>query len=333
MTAENNGTGAPGDDDPFAYLYRPEGGGTEGGAASAQQPGVPRRSYHQVRAVGERQYGAQGYGQQGYGQQAPSHTAQQPGTVPGQAQGPSAHYAAPETMAGGRAAMRQQGGGAGGPGGPRGSRGGGRGGNRNGLLIGAVAVVAAVVAGIGAAMIFNEGDSAEAGPPDDNASASSDGGQQSQEPDGKKTEKPDSKKLPPKKDVATFQLAGGAKADKATPGAKGEDGTYVSGMNTPGATATWKADIPKSGTYDLHVRYAVPGKNMHLSLDVNGKPHATGLRMKNHAKAKEGDWENAWTFTWATIQADKGSNTFKISCGDDDDCDVNLDQVWFKPAG
>ena len=55
MTAENNGTGpAPGgDEDPFAYLYRQEGST----GATAQQPGVPRRSYNQVRAVGERQYG------------------------------------------------------------------------------------------------------------------------------------------------------------------------------------------------------------------------------------------------------------------------------------
>ena len=67
MSAENHGTGMPEGDDPFAYLYRQEGGAADSGAA-AQQPGVPRRSYNQVRAVGERQYPQQG--RQTYGSQA-----------------------------------------------------------------------------------------------------------------------------------------------------------------------------------------------------------------------------------------------------------------------
>ncbi|AXK35671.1 hypothetical protein DVA86_26575 [Streptomyces armeniacus] len=329
MTAENNGTGAPQDDDPFAYLYRPEGGGADGGAAPAQQqPGVPRRSYNQVRAVGERQYGAQ-QGQH-YGQ-----TVAQPGAFPqqqggpgpgvhGQPQGhPNAHYAAPETMPGGRAALRRQGG----PGGPQG----GRGGNRNGLLIGAVAVVAAVVLGIGAAMLFNNGGNAQAGGADESPSAGQDTGKPT-EPDGEKSEKPDPK-LPPKEDAATLRLEGGAHVEKAVPGAKGKDGTYVGGMNTPGATAKWTTKVPESGTYKLYVGYGVPGEDMHLSLGVNGKPHATGLKMKNYAKAKKGDWEKGWTYTWSTVQVDKGENTFVINCAEGDKCAVNLDQVWLKPGG
>lgn len=121
MTAENNGTGAApegGDEDPFAYLYRQEGGAQQP-AAPGQQPGVPRRSFNQVRAVGERQYGY-GYPQQqqqrtggyGYPQQGSGYAQQQSGygypqqPPPPQHQ-PSPHYAAPETVPGGRAAARQ----------------------------------------------------------------------------------------------------------------------------------------------------------------------------------------------------------------------------------
>ncbi|WP_367125055.1 hypothetical protein [Streptomyces phytohabitans] len=329
MTAENNGTGAPQDDDPFAYLYRSEGGGADGGAASAQQQrGVPRRSYHQVRAVGQHQYGAQhgGQGQQ-FGQTV---AQQQPGAYGSASSGqgqPSAHYAAPETMPGGRAATRQQAAGRGGQG--------GRGGSRNGLLIGAVAVVAAVVIGIGAAMVFN----------DDGGDAKANGSEQTQEPDQGNGDAPEDEpqggsgdgeqeeKAPPKEDASTLRLEGGARVEGSVPGAKARNGTYVAGMDAAGATAKWTTEVSDGGTYDLYVRYAVPGEDMHLSLGVNDEPHPTGLKMKNFAKAEKGDWEKGWTYTFATVQVKKGENSFAISCGDGDKCTVNLDQVWLKPAG
>ncbi|MCT2592777.1 hypothetical protein LHJ74_23165 [Streptomyces sp. N2-109] len=333
MTAENNGTGTPEGDDPFAYLYRQEGGGSDGAAAQqpTHQPGVPRRSYNQVQAVGERQYG--GAQQQYQGQPHQQQYQQQPG-----AQHPNAHYAAPETMPGGRAAMRQPGGGRGGaPGGGRG-RGGG---NRNGLLIGAVAVVAAVVMGIGAAMIFNDGgDAAEGAEAGESASAppADDAGGDKGEKKGKKDtgedKNADSKPgTPPKEDAATLRLEGDAHLEDTVPGAKGKGGNYVAGMNKPGSAARWDAQLDEGGTYNLYVRYSVPGEDMNLSLAVNGKPHATGLSMKNYAKAPKGDWEKGWTYTYSTVQIKKGSNTFAISCGQGDSCNVNLDQVWLKRAG
>ncbi|OEV04965.1 hypothetical protein [Streptomyces oceani] len=310
MTADNNGTGASRDDDPFAYLYRPEGGGTDG-AGSAYQAGASRRSANQVRAVGERQFGGQAGAQQ-FPQQA----------APGEGQ-PNAHYAAPEVMAGGRAALRQQGGGA------HGSRGGG--GNRTGLLAGAVAVVAAVVLGIGAAMYFNGGEEEQGAHGDASPSAS-------EETKRPPKDKPsgDAKPTPadlPKEDAAALRLGGEARVARDIPGAKGKDGTYVAGMENPGASAQWTADVEKAGKYWFYVQYGVPGTDQHLSLSVNDKPHATGLDMKNHADAKKGDWENGWTYTYAFVQLDEGSNTFTISCGDGDKCDVNLDQVWLAPPG
>lgn len=132
MTAGNNGADTPENDDPFAYLYRSEGGeggapGPSGDGPAARQPGVPRTSYNQVRAVGQRQYGQQAPQQVTYGQQ-------------------NAHYAAPETLPGGDRTRSAP---APGNGGQEPRRG------RNGLLIGAVAVVAVVCIGIGVAMLTN----------------------------------------------------------------------------------------------------------------------------------------------------------------------------------
>lgn len=92
MAPADNGASTPEDDDPFGYLY------ADGQAAGATPPsggggyGYPGpRSYHQVRPVGERQYGQQPTAAYG---QAPQ---QQP-----QAYGqPNAHYSAPETLPGG----------------------------------------------------------------------------------------------------------------------------------------------------------------------------------------------------------------------------------------
>ncbi|RAJ66953.1 hypothetical protein K378_02318 [Streptomyces sp. Amel2xB2] len=315
MTAENDGTGAtPQGDDPFGYLYRQEGG--EGSPAT--QSGVPRRSYNQVRAVGERQYG--GYGGYGSG----------PGTQQTAAYGqqPNAHYAAPETMTGGRAVTPQP---APGDGGYGGGHGGGRGGggSRNGLLIGALAVVAAVVVGIGAAIYFNSSpgdDEGRAG-----ASAGAEGGKgQEEKPGSQKPRK--GKQIGKKQDAATFQLAGGASAQSDVSGAQSSDGSYVGAMNATGASATWSsADVPKAGIYTLYVRYGIPGKDADATLTVNGRPASQPLDMSNWGgQVKEGDWEHGWMSTYAWVDLKEGANTFKISCEDGNKCDFNLDQVWLK---
>ncbi|MFI8854103.1 hypothetical protein [Streptomyces sp. 891-h] len=329
MTAENNGTGAApegGDEDPFAYLYRQEGGAQQSDAPGRQQqPGVPRRSFNQVRAVGERQYGY-GYPQQqqrsgyGYPQQGSGYSQQQSGygypqQPPPPEHQPSPHYAAPETMPGGRAAARQQGA----PGNGRGGR------SRTGLLVGAIAVVAAVVIGIGAAIVFNDdgGDEPQA---KETGSSQQDEQDPSDNPkdDKDKKQQPVSDKLP-KEDAASLNLDG-ATVGKQVPGAKSRGGAYVD-MNHPGAAATWELKgIPAAGKYTLHVRYTVPGKDSDASLAVNGKPESRPLRLKNFSHAEEGDWEKGWTNSYSYLQLDKGQNSVKISC--DSGCEANLDQVW-----
>lgn len=326
MTAGNNGSDTPENDDPFAYLYRSEGdeggqGGQSGQPGSArtggygypgpagrqQQPGVPRTSYNHVRAVGERNYGQQIPNQQpqGYGQQGQQGYGQQ-----------NAHYAAPETLPGG--------------GGPRqpapAPRGGGRGPNNRGLLIGAVAVVAVVVVGIGVAMLTNSGG-------DEKDKGDQAGGKPTAASSVEPSEKPGPSKKPgaklPKEDAANMSLGGGAAPASDVKGAKGKGGTYV-GVNSPGSSATWDVDVDRAKAYKLYVRYGVPGEDQSLSLTVNGKKSDRPISMKNFSNAPKGDYEKGWTYSWSIVQLSQGSNTITLSCGDGDKCDVNLDQMWLK---
>ncbi|WP_328328218.1 MULTISPECIES: carbohydrate-binding protein [unclassified Streptomyces] len=325
MTAGNNGTSTPEDDDPFGYLYEdgraagavpPPGGGGYGypGPTSGGQPGVPRTSYNHVRTVGERQYG----------QQAPQAPQQQYGQPPqqyGQQQAygqPTAQYAAPETYPGGPPVQQP----------PRQPGNGGP--NHKGLLIGAVAVVAVVVIGIGVALATSGGDSKNKNAASDNAG----GGQTASEtvkPSQPPASKPPKADLP-KQDAATLQLGGAATTATDVPGAKGSGGSYVV-LNQPGDSATWTVDAPSAGTFKLSINYGVPGKDAKTSLTVNDAPKPASISMKNYAGAADGDASKGWTNTWNLVNLKKGSNTIKISCENGDQCGVNLDQVALMHPG
>ncbi|QRX93740.1 carbohydrate-binding protein [Streptomyces noursei] len=301
MTAGNNGADTPENDDPFAHLYRSEGGEGGAGASGAgapRQPGVPRTSYNQVRTVGERQYGTQ-QGQPGYGRQNPRSA--------------SAHYAAPETLPGGGAADRTRPV----PMAPEPRK------SRNGLLIGAVAVVAVVCIGIGAAMLTNSGQSKdESGAKNPGPTAAD-----SVEPSKQPSTKPTPGALP-KDDAGALRLEGGATTAKDVPGARTASGSYVAGMNTPGASATWTLDVDTAGQYKLWVGYGVPGKDANLTLNINGQALTRPISLHNFAHAPEGAWDKGWTKSWSLIQLNKGTNTIKLSCENGNQCEVNLDQVW-----
>ncbi|MET9510993.1 carbohydrate-binding protein [Streptomyces flavidovirens] len=322
MTAANNGTSTPEDDDPFGYLYEdgqaagavsPRSGGY-GYPGPASQPGVPRTSYHQVGTVGQRQHSQH---QQQYGQQVP----------PQQAYGqqnysqPNAHYAAPETQPGGAPTrpVPHAGGGGGRSGGP----------NTKGLLIGAVAVVAVVLIGIGVALMTSgdkDDKNTQAGDTGGGGSSAGQTVKPSEDPKGKPEEP--AVELP-KKDAALLQLSPGLSTDKTIPGARSASGAYVP-LNTPGASATWTVKVPKAGAYTLSIDYGVPGKDAKTSLTVNGKPHGGGLNMKNFAHAEAGAWDKGWTNTFAFVNLTEGENTFVISCGAGDQCEANLDRLELK---
>lgn len=300
MTAGNNGADTPENDDPFGYLYRSEGGGegtpgSAGDGAAARQPGVPRTSYNQVRAVGQRQYGQQAPQQITYGQQ-------------------NASYAAPETLPGGdrTRAVPPQGYG----GGPEPRR-------RNGLLIGAVAVVAVVCIGIGVAMLTNgrdaaQGNEAKPGPTGSGTETSPGKASPSKGPDAPL----------PKRDAASLKLSPQASTDSAVPGAKSSSGSYVS-LNNVGASATWSVDLPKSGEYTLFVDYGVPGKDAKATLTVNGQSPDV-INMANFAHAAEGAWDKGWTTTYRWITLNKGTNTVKISCEQGNQCETYVARVSLR---
>ncbi|WP_330175120.1 carbohydrate-binding protein [Streptomyces sp. NBC_01498] len=330
MTAGNNGTSTPEDDDPFGYLY--EDGQTAANGAQARrggygypgpasQPGVPRTSYNQVRTVGERQYGAQVPPQQ-YGQQPQYGGQQQYGQQAPYGQSPDTQYASPSTGgAGTRAVPAQRGGG---------GRGSGGGPNTKGLLIGAVAVVAVVVIGITVALMSNNDDG-------DNAGGTPSGGPTAPETTGPSEDagsKPEPEQKPielPKQDAATLKLGSPAVLAKDIKGAKGSGGAYVTGFNAVGASVTWTADIAEAGEYALNVRYAIPAKDANATLTVNGKANTSPLGLKNFINSTDPNWEKNWQTTWAPVNLQKGTNEIKISCEQGNQCDAILDWLEVSP--
>jgi hypothetical protein len=315
MAAGNhgNGAGTPEDDDPFGYLYADgqaagaqaprQGGYGYPGPAGAAQPGVPRTSYNQVRAVGERQYGG--------GQLPPQRPAPQYAAPETYGPPPQAHPAVP-------AQAPQRGGRGGGP-------------NTKGLLIGAIAVVLVVVTGITVALLTNNGDkdkntgavpSGAASPvqesPDPGAS---EGGGEGEEPAAL-----------PKQDAATLQLGAPAVLAKDVKGAEGADGAYVTGFNAVGAAVTWKADVQEAGEYKLYVRYAIPAQDANATLTVNGKANSNPIGLKNFIHSTDPNWEKNWQTTWAPITLQKGANEIKISCEQGNQCNAILDWLEVKPA-
>ncbi|MEU3030304.1 CBM35 domain-containing protein [Streptomyces incarnatus] len=297
MTPGDNGASTPEEDDPFGYLY------ADGQARGAQPPsggyGYPN-SVSRVRAVGERQYGQQQpyVPQQGaYGQ-------------------PNAHYQAPETLPGGAPPAGH----APAPGPGR------RGPNTKGLLIGALAVVAAVVIGIGVAMLNGSSDDKS-----DNQAGTTPTHSRSTDPTP--TSSSSAGGALPKVDAAdsSVQLAGGTAVATDVKGAKGAGGRYVAGLNQVGASVTWNVgDVQKAGSYRLYVRYAIPGEDANATVTVNGKSNQQPLGMKNFIGSPKGDFEKGWQTTWAPVTLNRGSNTVTIACGQGNQCNALIDQLWVQ---
>jgi hypothetical protein len=330
MTAGNDGT--PENDDPFAYLYRNEGG--EQPDPAGGQPGVPRTSYHEVQRVGERrvppgrgqtggygypqpasapqpdQQGGYGYPpqQQGYGYDQGQGQQQYGGGATQQyPQQPS--YDTPQPPPGGRRSAAAQG-----PGGP----------NRKGLMIAAVAVVVVVAIGIAYAMTNSSGDNKQATDKPSGAVTSTTAPSSQTTPSASATPF-DSQKV----DASTLSLAGGAAPSTEHPGASAQGGTYVDSMATAGASVTWTVTVPKADKYTYFVSYGNAGADATLTLGINGKPRSGPVNFKNYGSAT--DWAKAWGMTtYAWVDLKKGANTLTLSCAPSEQCGVNLDQVWLK---
>ena len=317
MTAGNNGTPDPGNDDPFAYLYRQEGadpGQTAATTPNAQQP----RMYNQVRAVGDRRPAPQQPQQYGQPQQAPQPGYGYPPQQPPQAPSQYATQQLPYDP------DQQQGHRSGGHGGG-GSRGQGGGPNSRGLLIGAIAVVAAVSIGIGVAMANGDDGNANASASSTpSASAGTSGGSDSSSEPSASSSAGTTTGLGPV-DAAAQSLSGGATKSSQYTDALASGGQYVAYNSTAGATVTWTVDMPDAGEYRLYVRYANAEKDdAGVTTVVNGKAMSYKMSLKNYGK--KGDW-TAWYKSYQTVNLTAGSNTIALACGDGDSCHFNLDQV------
>ncbi|GAA3044247.1 CBM35 domain-containing protein [Streptomyces lactacystinicus] len=323
---EGQGGGAPQDDDPFGYLYRPADGST--GQPAEPQQGVPRTSYNRPMEVGRAQYGypqrAQQQQQQPYGQQGmppqgyPGGQPQAPyGGQPGSPQQPE-YGAAPTQQTRYAEHSRPQ------PGEePRSS------GRSKGAVIGAVAVVAAIAIGAGIAL--------STGDPDDTKNTK--GGAATTAPPAPNSPAPTATNAsagptssataisgPTSVDAGQLQ-AQNAPSGNSVKGAKSADGSYLTLQ--PGGSVTWTGDIATAGTYKLSVHYNYSGADIKGGAAVNGKDWPSGVTYKIYG-APPKDQTAAWFSTWILPQFQAGPNsvTFTVPSGP-----ILIDQITIEPSG
>ena len=313
---EGPGSGAPQDDDPFGYLYRPaEGEAAQGGQQNGQQPGVPRTSYNRPVEVGRTQYGqpahrpqpttyqdaAQPYGQQ----QGQSYQGQQPaygGELPTQ-QNRYAERSRPR------------------PGEERPSSG-----RSKGAVIGAVAVVAAIAIGAGIAL--------STGDPDPDAKAK--GGQSSAPaaPTGSSgasasasTSATATAAGPTTTDAGQLQ-GQNAPLASSVKGAKSADGSYLTLQ--AGSSVTWTGTVAAAGTYKFLVHFNNSAADAKATVSVNGKDRDGGLNLQNYAPG--GDPTQSWYSTYILPQLQAGANTVTVTVPAGAGT-ILVDQVTVTPNG
>ncbi|MFC5667233.1 hypothetical protein ACFP3U_30235 [Kitasatospora misakiensis] len=290
--------GAPQDDDPFGYLYRPADGAS--GQPAEPQQGVPRTPYSRPMEVGRAQYGQPPRQQQPYPPQQQGYPQAQPQQpYPAQAD----FGGAPTQQTRYAEHSRPQ------PGEERPSSGRGK-----GAVIGAVAVVAAVA--IGAAVALTGGDAdkdkSAKGGSSVSAPAAPGAGTGTAGPGGSASATPS----------ATASGAGGlgtvdasqlqaqnAPAGNTVKGAKSSDGSYLT-LN-PGGTVTWSGDLPTAGTYKFTVHYSNAAGDVRATATVNGKDWPGGLGFKNYSPGK--DPASSWFNTYITPPMQAGPNSVVIS--------------------
>lgn len=312
-TAGNNGVpespegGAPQDDDPFGYLYRPADGGS--GQPAEPQQGVPRTPYSRPMEVGRAQYGQSHQAHQPYGQpQQQPYPAQQRPPYGGPQPGHGAD--APTQQARYAEHSRPQ------PGEER--SGGGR---SKGAVIGAVAVVAAIA--IGAGIALSKGD------PDADAKAkAATTSSAAPAPTSAPATGPASPTasasaaLPGTVDAAQLQ-GQNAPTGNTVKGAKSADGSYLTLQ--AGSSVTWSGDLPAAGTYKFSVHFNNPGGSVKGSVAVNGKDRDGGIEFKNYAPGNEA--ANSWYTTYILPQLQAGPNTVTITVPGGAGGSVLVDQI------
>ncbi|MFJ3220443.1 hypothetical protein ACIPLC_31540 [Kitasatospora sp. NPDC086801] len=322
-TAGNNGApegGAPQDDDPFGYLYRPAEGAS--GQPAEPQQGVPRTPYSRPMEVGRAQYGQQPYQprpqQPQYGQQAgpqQGYPGGQPQPYPPQQQQPE-YGTAPTQQTRYAEHSRPQ------PGEDRSSSG-----RSKGAVIGAVAVVAAIAIGAGIALSTGDPEpdktakggaqTTAAAPPSTPATGSASTGAS---PSASTTVAAG----PSAVDAAQLQ-AQNAPSGNSVKGAKSADGSYLTLQQ--GGSVTWNGEIATAGTYKLTVHFNNSGADVKGAAAVNGKDWPSGLAFKNYSPGK--DPASSWYTTWILPQLQAGANSITITAPSGP---VLIDQITVEPS-
>ncbi|MEV7024455.1 hypothetical protein [Kitasatospora sp. NPDC093558] len=332
-TAGNNGApegpegGAPQEDDPFGYLYRPAEGAS--GQPAEPQQGVPRTPYSRPMEVGRAQYGQQqpyppraqqqqpqyfqqgGAPQQGPGQQYPQQYGhQQPdyGNVPTQ-QTRYAEHSRPQ------------------PGDDRQ----GSSGRSKGAVIGAVAVVAAIAIGAGIALSTGDpGDDKKAvktGQQTATSAAPGTSGPGTPSGTSSASASPSASASGGPVTVDAGQLQGqNAPSGNTVKGAKSADGGYLTLQ--PGGSVSWTGEVPAAGTYKLTVHFNNAAGDVRGAASVNGKDWPSGLAFKNYSPGK--DPASSWYSTWILPQLQAGSNTITMTVPSGGP--ILVDQITVEPS-
>ncbi|MEV4616918.1 hypothetical protein AB0K43_30635 [Kitasatospora sp. NPDC049258] len=293
-TAGSNGTPeSAGDDDPFAYLYRPAEGET------AAQP-QPRNSYSRPMEVGRAQYGAHAPAAAPTQQFPAGPQAAQAASVPQQAR--YAERSRPQ------------------PGEERPS--GGRG---KAAVIGAVAVIAAVAVGAGIALSTGDPD----GKPETKASQSGVPVASTQPSSASSPPAPASPTADGQPIADAAKLQGqNAPTGNTVKGAISADGGYLTMQ--AGSSATWTVSVPSAGQYKLWLHFNNSVADLPASVSVNGADHPGGVTFKNYGKGSA-DPERSWFSTniWPQLQA--GTNTVTVTIPAGGSGSILLDQVALTP--
>ena len=66
------------------------------------------------------------------------------------------------------------------------------------------------------------------------------------------------------------------------------------------------------------------------TLTGNAKPNQQPLGMKNFIKSTDSDFAKNWQSTWAPVKLNKGTNTLTLSCGQGNQCNALIDQLWVQ---
>ncbi|MFB7476519.1 hypothetical protein [Kitasatospora sp. NPDC056184] len=310
--------GAPQEDDPFGYLYRPADGGS--GQQAEPQQGVPRTSYNRPMEVGRAQYGQPPRPQQPYPPQQPGYPQAQPPQQPYPPQGDFG--AAPTQQTRYAEHSRPQ------PGEERPPSGG----RSKGAVIGAVAVVAAIAIGAGIALSGDpdkDTDKDAKGGSTASAPAAPGGATGTASPSGSASATPAASASAGPGTVDATQLQGqNAPAGNTVKGTKSADGSYLT-LN-PGGTITWTGDVPAAGTFKFTVHFNNPGADTKAIAAVNGKDWPGGLGLKNYSPGK--DPASSWYTSYITPPLQAGSNTIVLSLAPGSPT-ILVDQVTLEAAG